>query len=49
MFGSAAPVFIALLGWCFFDRTLGGRQVAGVVLGLLGLAAMAWSSSSAPR
>jgi drug/metabolite transporter (DMT)-like permease len=46
VFGSAAPVFLALFAWIFFRQTLDGRQVAGIALGLLGLAAMAWLSSS---
>jgi len=46
VFGSAAPVFLALFAWLFLRQSLGGRQLAGVGLGLSGLAAMAWLSSS---
>ena len=46
VFGSAAPVFLALFAWVFLRELPGRRQVAGIALGLAGLAAMAWLSSS---
>ncbi len=46
VFGSAAPVFLALFAWVFLRQAPGERQLAGIALGLIGLAAMAWQSSS---
>ena len=46
VFGSAAPVFLALFAWIFLREAPGVRQLAGIALGLIGLAALAWSSSS---
>lgn len=46
VFGSAAPVFLALIAWAFLREPLARTQLAGVALGLVGLAAMAWASSS---
>ena len=46
VFGSAAPVFLALFAWAFLRDLPGRRQVAGIALGLAGLAAIAWLSSS---
>lgn len=46
VFGSAAPVFLALFTWVFLRELPGRRQVAGIALGLGGLAVMAWLSSS---
>lgn len=46
VFGSAAPVFVALFAWVVFRELLGGRKLAGIALGLIGLVAMAWLSSS---
>ncbi len=46
VFGSAAPVFLALFAWIFLRQAPGKRQLAGIALGLIGLAAMAWLSSS---
>ncbi len=46
VFGSAAPVFLALFAWVFLRELPGRRQVAGIALGLAGLAVMAWLSSS---
>ncbi len=48
VFGSAAPVFIALFAWVFFRELPGIRQLAGIALGLIGLTAMAllsWSGT----
>ena len=44
--GSTAPVFLALFAWVFLRQAPGGRQLAGIALGLVGLTAIAWSSSS---
>lgn len=46
VFGSAAPVFLALFAWIFLRRAPGRRQIAGIALGLTGLVMMAWMSSS---
>ncbi|AME28163.2 hypothetical protein AXG89_30405 (plasmid) [Burkholderia sp. PAMC 26561] len=46
VFGSAAPVFLALFAWVFFRETPGARQLMGIGLGLIGLAAMGLLSSS---
>lgn len=46
VFGSAAPVFLALFAWMFFRELPGRPQLAGIALGLIGLAAMAWFSLS---
>lgn len=46
VFGSAAPVFLALFAWVFLRQAPGKRQLAGIALGLIGLAAMALLSSS---
>lgn len=46
VFSSAAPVFIALFAWTFYREMPGRRQLAGIALGLVGLVAMAWLSSS---
>ena len=45
VFGSSAPVFLAVLAWLFLNQAPGARQLAGIALGLTGLVAMAWSSS----
>ena len=48
VFGSAAPVFLALFAWVFLRQAPGGRQLGGIALGLIGLAAMArlsWSGT----
>ncbi len=44
VFGSAAPLFLALFAWGLFHRPLTHRQVAGVVVGFAGLALMGWTS-----
>ena len=46
VFGSAAPVFLAVFAWFFFRQAPDKRQQAGIALGLIGLAAVAWLSSS---
>jgi drug/metabolite transporter (DMT)-like permease len=46
VFGSSAPVFLALFAWMFLRQPPGARQLAGIMLGLIGLITMAWASSS---
>lgn len=46
VFGSAAPVFLALFAWVFLRTVPTRRQIVGIALGLAGLAAMAWLSAS---
>lgn len=46
VFGSAAPVFLALFAWAFLRKLPDRRQVAGITLGIVGLGAMAWLSSA---
>ena len=43
VFGSAAPLFLALFAWGLFHRPLTRRQVAGVAIGFAGLALMSWT------
>ena len=45
VFGSAAPLFLALFAWRLLHRPLTRRQVAGVSIGFVGLALMGWTSS----
>lgn len=47
VFGSAAPIFIALFTWGIFRESLGLRQISGIGLGFAGLALMAFDTSSA--
>ena len=44
VFGSSAPLFLALFAWGVFRQPLTGRQVAGVAIGFVGLALMGWTS-----
>lgn len=46
VFGSSAPVFLALFAWIFLRELPGRRQMSGIAMGLAGLIAMAWLSSS---
>jgi drug/metabolite transporter (DMT)-like permease len=46
VFGSAAPLFLALFAWGVFRQPLTGRQVAGVAIGFVGLALMGWTSAN---
>jgi drug/metabolite transporter (DMT)-like permease len=46
VFGSSAPLFLALFAWAVFRQPLAGRQIAGVASGFAGLALMGWSSAS---
>lgn len=46
VFGSAAPLFLALFAWGLFRQPLTRRQVAGVAIGFVGLALMGWTSVS---
>ena len=45
VFGSAAPLFIALFAWALLHEPLRGRQLAGIATGFVGLALMGWSAS----
>ena len=45
VFGSAAPLFLALFAWGVFHQPLTRRQVAGVGIGFVGLALMGWASA----
>ena len=48
VFGSATPVFLALFAWAFLHELPGRRQIAGIALGIAGLAAIAglsWSGT----
>jgi len=46
VFGSAAPLFLALFAWGLLHQPLTRRQVAGVATGFVGLALMSSTSSS---
>ena len=46
VFGSAAPVFLALFAWIFLRRAPSKPQTAGIALGLIGLVVMGYTSSS---
>ena len=46
VFGSAAPIFLALFAWVVLREPLGMGQVCGIGLGSLGLALMAWFAST---
>jgi len=45
VFGSAAPIFLALFAWIALREPLGVRQVCGIALGFTGLVLMAWFTS----
>lgn len=45
VFGSAAPIFLALFAWVALREPLGVRQVCGIALGFAGLLLMAWFTS----
>ena len=45
VFGSAPPLFLALFAWVVIRHPLGARQLAGIGIGLAGLALTAVSSS----
>jgi drug/metabolite transporter (DMT)-like permease len=45
VFGSSAPLFLALFAWAVFRQPLTRRQIAGVASGFAGLALMGWSSA----
>lgn len=45
VFGSAAPIFLALFAWFALREPLGLRQVCGIALGFTGLVLMAWFTS----
>lgn len=42
--GSAAPLFIVIFSAAFLHERLGGRTVAGVLLGFAGITALTWSA-----
>jgi drug/metabolite transporter (DMT)-like permease len=44
LFGSSAPLFLALFAWGLFRQPLSNRQLAGVAIGFAGLALMGWTS-----
>jgi drug/metabolite transporter (DMT)-like permease len=46
MLNSATPLFALLIGVFLFQRTVGNRQVIGVLLGLIGAVILIWSSGS---
>ena len=46
VFGSSAPLFLALFAWRVLHQPLTQRQTAGVAIGFVGLALMGWSSAS---
>ena len=46
VFGSAAPIFLALFAWVVLQESLGWSQVGGVALGFAGLALMARFTST---
>jgi len=46
VFGSSAPLFLALFAWGVFRQPLTRRQLAGVAIGFVGLAVMGWSSAT---
>lgn len=46
VFGSSAPLFLALFAWGVFHQPLTRRQVAGVAIGFVGLALMGWTSAT---
>ncbi len=46
VFGSAAPLFLALFAWGVFHQPLTRRQVTGVAIGFVGLALMGWTSAT---
>ena len=47
VFGSSAPLFLALFAWGLLRRPLALRQTAGVLIGFAGLMLMGWSSARA--
>ena len=47
VFGSSAPLFLALFAWGLLRRPLTMRQTAGVLIGFVGLVLMGWSSARA--
>lgn len=46
VFGSSAPLFLALFAWGVFHQPLTRRQVAGAAIGFVGLALMGWTSAA---
>ncbi|NII53806.1 EamA family transporter [Luteibacter sp. SG786] len=47
VFGSAAPLFLALFAWIALREPIGWRQTCGIGLGFVGLVLMAWFTSGA--
>jgi len=46
VFGSSSPLFLALFAWALLHQPLTGRQIAGVAVGLAGLALMGLTSAT---
>ena len=46
VFGSSSPLFLALFAWTLLGQPLNKRQLAGVVVGFVGLAVMGFMGSS---
>ncbi len=46
VFGSSAPLFLALFAWRLLHQPLTLRQTAGVLIGFVGLVLMGWSSAT---
>ena len=46
VFGSSAPLFLALFAWRLLHQPLTLRQTAGVLIGFVGLVLMGWTSAT---
>ncbi|WP_158244295.1 DMT family transporter [Trinickia dabaoshanensis] len=46
VFGSSAPLFLALFAWAVLRQPMTGRQIAGVAVGMAGLVLMGWTSAT---
>ncbi|NRF66172.1 DMT family transporter [Aquincola sp. S2] len=47
IFAAATPLMSALLAWAWLDERPGTRRLAGLVIGLLGVIALAWQHAGA--